>query len=152
MAEYKSDIKQIAAPAEAVYSRLSNLENLRSFLANVPEDQIPADKREQLRQMELKEDSISMPGGPTGTVTLKITERKPCTLIVLKPEGSPIDLDLELRIGGEGAYSTLQVAVVADIPMMLRAMVKGMFKQMVEQVADMLAAIPYSSAPGDTDE
>lgn len=153
MTEYKSDIKQVAAPDAAVFERLSNLENLRSFLENVPEDKIPADKREQIKQMELTEDTMSLPGGPTGKVTLRITERKPYSLIVMKPDASPINIAIELRIGSEGdGASTIQVVAVADIPMMLRAMVKGMFNQMVQQVADMLAVIPYTSAPEGADE
>lgn len=153
MTEYKSDIKQVAAPDAAVFERLSNLENLRSFLENVPEDKIPADKREQIKQMELTEDTMSLSGGPTGKVTLRITERKPYSLIVMKPDASPINIGIELRIGAEGDdASTIQVVAVADIPMMLRAMVKGMFNQMVQQVADMLAVIPYTSAPEGADE
>lgn len=153
MTEYKSDIKQVAAPDAAVFERLSNLENLRSFLENVPEDKIPADKREQIKQMELTEDTMSLPGGPTGKVTLRITERKPYSLIVMMPDASPINIAIELRIGSEGdGASTIQVVAVADIPMMLRAMVKGMFNQMVQQVADMLAVIPYTSAPEGADE
>lgn len=153
MSEYKSDIKQIAAPDVAVFERLSNLENLRSFLENVPEDKIPADKREQIKQMELTEDTMSLSGGPTGKVTLRITERKPYSLIVMKPDASPINIAIELRIGSEGdGASTIQVVAVADIPMMLRTMVKGMFNQMVQQVADMLAVIPYTSAPEGADE
>lgn len=153
MSEYKSDIKQVAAPDAAVFERLSNLENLRSFLENVPEDKIPADKREQIKQMELTEDTMSLSGGPTGKVTLRITERKPYSLIVMKPDASPINIAIELRIGSEGdGASTIQVVAVADIPMMLRTMVKGMFNQMVQQVADMLAVIPYTSAPEGADE
>lgn len=148
MSEYKSDIKQIAAPASAVFGRLSNLENLKTFVDNLPEDQIPADKLAQIKQMELTPDSISMPGGPTGKVTLNVVERKPDSLIVMRPSDVPIDLNLEIRIGEEdGERCTLQVAIVADLPMMLRHMVKGPFNQLVAQFADMLAAIPYNNTP-----
>lgn len=150
MSEYKSDIKNVEAPAEAVYERLSNLEHLREFLDKVPEDRIPEDKREQLRQMKLTADSISVPGGPTGDVKLNIVKREPHSLIVMKAADVPIDLNLEIRIGSRGDdASTVQVAIVADIPMMLRAMVKGPFNQIVGQFADMLAAIPYGTRHDD---
>lgn len=146
MNEYVSDIKQVAAGAPAVYGKLSNLENLRAFLDNVPEDRIPADKLEAIKNMELTEDSITVKGGPTGSVKMTIVKREPNSLIVLKPSDLPIDLNLEIRIGEESAdTSTLQVAIVADIPMMLRPMVKGPFNQLVTQFADMLAAIPYDA-------
>ena len=34
MSQYESQIKQIAAPIEAVYAKLSNLENLRPVIEN----------------------------------------------------------------------------------------------------------------------
>ena len=144
MSEYKSDVKVVAAGAATVFDKLSNLENLRAFLDKIPEDKIPADKLEAIKQMELTEDSITVPGGPTGSITLNITERMPDSLIVLKPGAIPLDLKLELRIGDVSAdESTIQVVIVADIPMMLKPMVKGPFNQLVTQFADMLASIPY---------
>lgn len=148
MSEYKSDVKEVAAPASTVYDKLSNLENLRAFVENLPEDRIPADKLEQIKQMQLTADSITVQGGPTGSVTLNVTERVPYSLIVMKPAGIPLDLAMEIRIGEKSAdSSTLQVAIVAEIPMMLRPMVKGPFNQLVTQFADMLSAIPYNSMP-----
>lgn len=155
MSEYKSEIKNVAAPASAVFERLSNLENLKSFVDKLPEDRIPPEQLQQIKNMELTADSITVAGGPTGSVTLNIVKREPTSLIVLKPADLPLDLQLEIRIGDEGEdASTLQVAIVADLPMMLRHMVKGPFNQLVAQFADMLAAVPYGSAdvPGNTDE
>ena len=151
MSEYKSDKKIILAPAATVYSKLSNLENLRSFIEKIPEDKIPADKLETIKSMEVTADSITVKGGPTGSITLNIVERVPDSLIVLKPGALPMDLNLEIRIEDEGADTcALQVAIDADIPMMLRPMVKGPFSQMVTQFADMLAAIPYDSDSEET--
>lgn len=144
MAEYKSEIKNVTASPSAVFNRLSNLENLRTFVENLPEDKIPADKLEQIKQMKLTADSITVTGGPTGDVTLNIVKREPNSLIVLRPSDLPIDLNLEIRIGETSeSASTLQVAIVADLPMMLRHMVKGPFNQLVTQFADMLSAVPY---------
>lgn len=150
MSEYKSDVKHISASADTVYERLSNLENLRSFIDKIPEDKIPADKLEAIKQMELTADSITVPGGPTGAITLNIVERVPGSLIVLKPDAIPMELKLELRIDSvSDDESTLQVVIVADIPMMLRPMVKGPFNQLVTQFADMLGSIPYNSSSTD---
>lgn len=149
MSEYKSEVKGVDAPAAVVYERLSNLENLRALIDKLPEDQIPADKLEQLRQMTITPDTISVPGGPAGNVTLRVVSREPHSLIAFKAADVPLDLNLEIRIGGEDgqAGSTIQVAVVADIPMMLRPMVKGPLNQMVGQFADMLASINYAAMP-----
>lgn len=142
--EYKSAPVTVAAPIEQVFARYSNLENLKTFIDNAPEDKIPADKLEQLRSMEITQDTITVQGGPTGAVTLRIVERKEPELVVLRPDGIPIPLDLELRMKSLGDDSTeVQVFIEADIPMMLRPMVKGPLQQMCDQLATMLCAIPF---------
>lgn len=144
MTEFKSETKQIEAPAAAVFARLSNLENLRDLLANLPEDRIPADKLEQIRNVEITSDSISLPGGPTGKVTLRIAEKSEPNLIVLKPSDIPIDLNLAIIINETGDQTcSLSTAIEANIPMMLKPMVKGPFNQIVTQMTEMLSAIPY---------
>ena len=66
--EFKSAPVSIEAPVERVYSRFSNLENLRSLIENLPADSLPADKREQLEKLSITADSITVQGGPTGAV------------------------------------------------------------------------------------
>ena len=53
MATYKSSKETIAAPAERVYEKLSDLENLRNVIENIPEDKIPADKRGMMEQIKI---------------------------------------------------------------------------------------------------
>lgn len=142
--EYKSKPVDLAAPISTVYSRFSNPENLRSLIENAPADRIPADKLEQLKQLEVTEDSITVNGGPTGAITMRVSERVEPTLIALRPDGVPIDLQLELRLT-ELTPDTTQAtaAIVADIPMMMRPMLKGPLQKVVDQFATMLAAIPF---------
>lgn len=142
--EYKSAAVTLAAPIDKVYARFSNLENLKALIDNAPADRIPADKLEQLKKMEVTPDSITVQGGPTGSVTLHVCQRVEPTLIALRPEGIPIDMQMQLRFQPEGADSTSAVAAItADIPMMLRPMVKGPLQQVVDQFAAMMAAIPF---------
>lgn len=142
--EYKSKPVDLAAPINTVYSRFSNPENLRSLIDNAPADRIPADKLEQLKQLEVTEDSITVNGGPTGAITMRVSERVEPTLIALRPDGVPIDLQLELRLTELTPDSTqATAAIVADIPMMMRPMLKGPLQKVVDQFATMLAAIPF---------
>lgn len=144
MAEFQSETKHIDAPAEKVFERLSNLENLRELLQNVPEDRVPADKLEQLRKVEITPDSISIPGGPTGKVTLRLYEKKAPNLIVFKAADIPLDLNLAILISPKGDDSCgLATAIEANLPAMLKPMVKGPFNQIVTQMTGMLSAIPY---------
>lgn len=63
MATYKSQDTDLLAPADAVFSRLDNLEGLGEMIKNVPEEQIPADQRQMLEQVKVTSDTISFPGG-----------------------------------------------------------------------------------------
>lgn len=144
--EYKSSPVSLKSPIERVYSRFSNLENLKALIDNAPTDRIPADKLEQLKTMEVTPDSITIQGGPTGSITMRVTERIEPTLISLRPDGLPLDLNMQLRFEPENESTTKAVAaIVANIPMMLRPMVKGPLQQVVDQFATMMAAIPFEA-------
>ena len=54
MAIYNSSEVSLHAPAESVFSKLSNLENLRTLLDKVPAEQIPADKRAPIQEAVAK--------------------------------------------------------------------------------------------------
>lgn len=143
--EYKSAPARLNAPVERVYERFSNLENLKHLIDETPADKIPADKLEQLKKLEVTPDTLSIQGGPTGSVTLRVTRREEPNLVELQAENLPMQLLLQLRLQPEGADATEAVAaIVADIPMMLRPMLKGPLQQVVDQFANMMAAIPFS--------
>ena len=46
MTTIKSEKREINASSEKVYDKLSNLENLKPLLEQIPRDQIPEDKLE----------------------------------------------------------------------------------------------------------
>lgn len=142
--EYKSKAVTLSAPIERVYSRFSNLENLKSLIESVPADRIPPEQLEQLKNIEVTPDSITIQGGPTGAVTLHVTERVEPSLICLSPVGLPINLQMQLRFEAAGTEATEAVAAIdADIPMMLRPMVKGPLQKIVDQFAAMISAVPF---------
>jgi len=142
--EFKSREAVIQAPVEKVYERFSNPENLRSIIDNAPADRIPADKLEQLKNVKITPDSITLPGGPTGAVTLRLDHCVEPSLIRLKAADVPIDIALELHLAPAGPDTTnAQAVIVADIPMMLRPMVKGPLQQVADKVAELFTAIPF---------
>ena len=94
MATFNSEEVSLNAPAEAVFAKLSNLENLRSLLDKVPADQIPADKMEMFNSITITPDSITVPGGPVGALTFKVKEKINPSLIKLEGEGAPVPLSL----------------------------------------------------------
>lgn len=147
MTTYKSDKTHIQAPAATVYAKLSDLENLRSFIDKVPVDKVPEDKREMLNQLQITSDSICLPAGPVGSIELKVTRKEPDSLIRLDGVGTPVPLALEVHIAPDGEQaSQVQIMLNIDIPPMLRPMIGGTLQKMVDQFAMVMASIPFTAS------
>lgn len=142
MAVFKSPTANINAPAEVVFERLSNLENLKTLMAKVPEDKIPEDQREMFNAVKVTADTISFPAGPVGEITLRMDTKEPFSLIRLVGVGTPVDLSLALDIEAQGNDAS-QGTVTVDIaiPAMLKPMVAGPLNKLVSQFAQMLPAV-----------
>lgn len=144
MATYKSDEVPLKASAESVFSRLSNFESLKDLLAQVPADQIPADKKEMFDNIKLTNDSIELPGGPIGSIRLKVVERTAPSRITLKGEGTPVPLQLQLDIHPvDDSSCRAQAKVDLEIPAMLRPMIAGPMQKMTDQFGSVLRSIPF---------
>ena len=145
MATYKSSEVSLHAPAETVYAKLSNLENLRSLLDKVPADQIPEDKRQMFDSIHITPDAISVPGGPVGALTFRVKEKEEPSLIKLEGEGAPVAMSLTMHITPDGEdHSRAQAVIDIAIPPMLKPMVNGPLQQMADQFSQVLKAIPFS--------
>ena len=145
MTTIKSEKTLIQAPAERVYERLSNLENLKPLLERVPREQVPEDKREIFDKLSVTADSITIPGGPVGELTLRVTDRMPYSLIRLTGENTPVPLSLSMEIEEKGPQQCEAVVVAAlDIPIMLKPMVSGPLRKIVDQFAQVLGAINFN--------
>lgn len=144
MATYKSESVSLRYSPETVFNKLSNLEGLRSVLQNVPSQDLPDDQRQALENINVTEDTIEIPGGPVGSVMLRVTRREPYSLIVLEGEGTPVPLSLSLHIDAVGADAcSAFVQIDIEIPAMLKPMVSGPLKKMTEQFAKMISIIPF---------
>lgn len=145
MSVYKSDNIKLSAPAESVFSKLSNLENLKGMLANVPADKIPEDKRGMLESISITPDSISLPAGPVGNLTFRVAEKIEPSRIKLDAENSPIPLSLQMDITPESSSSCqAQVSINISLPAMLAPMIGGQIQKMADQFGQVLKAIPFS--------
>lgn len=145
MSIYSSDKITLHAPAEAVYDKLSNLENLQGLLDKVPADKVPEDKREMFENIKITPDTIEVPGGPMGNLIFRVTERKAPSTVKLNGEGIPINMALVLHVTPvDSSTSTAQVDIDIDIPAMLKPMVGGQIQKMANQFGDVLGAIPFA--------
>lgn len=144
MAKYESEEKRISASAERVYARLSNLEGLRSLLEKVPASAVPEDKRALLEGIEITPDTITIPGGPVGSVKMRKCSCIEPELIELKGEGTPVPISLALKIKPVNSESCLAKAEIdLEIPAMLKPMVSGPMQKMISQFGDVLGALNF---------
>lgn len=145
MTTIKSEKREINASAEKVYDKLSNLENLKPLLEQIPRDQIPEDKREMFENLKITNDSITIPAGPVGEINLRLTDKMPYSLIQLSGEGTPVPLFMRLEIDARGEdRCEVTVTISLDIPIMLKPMVSGPLNQIVNQFAQVLGVINYN--------
>ncbi len=144
MSEYKSNPIQLKGSAEQTFDTLSNLENLKALLEKAPKDRIPADKLEMLEKLEITPDSITVPGGPMGAVTLEVSERRRPEYIELKAAHLPVDVKLGLEIEPVSDSEARGTMVInAAIPPMLAPMVSGSLKKILEQCATILGYVNF---------
>lgn len=144
MATYRSEDVTLGAPAETVFLKLDNLQGLGEMIKNAPAEQISADKRDMLEQIEVSADRISFPAGPMGAITLRKTHSVNPSLIRLEGEGTPVPMSLSLHIVPMGEVaSTASVEIDIQIPAMLKPMVNGPLNKMTSEFANMLRAIPF---------
>ena len=167
MAKYESNIKYIAAPVEAVYNKLSNLENLQPILDNAANNPMVAEKLkeagqdpsqlEKLKDVQLSADRISIPAPMVGEIALRIIEREDPALtdgkgtIKFETEQSPIEANLWIQMlpsseaytpdGSKG--SKIKLTLKADLNPMIKMMVGKKLEEGIDKFADMLAMLPY---------
>lgn len=142
MAEYKSNPVSLRKSAETVYGRLTNLEALEKSIREIPEESIPADKRAMLDGITVDNDTITIPGGPTGSLSLRKAECTEPLFVSYECIGTPVPAILAARIAPTGDNSC-EVTVEADIkvPPMLKPMLNGMMNKMVNEVASQLTSL-----------
>lgn len=158
MAKYESNVKQVNAPQSAVYSKLSDLNNLATIKERIGDPdiqermaqsgQVPADKlemiREKIEQMEFTQDSVSINAAPLGKIAIDIVEREPEKCIKFQSAQSPIGFKIWIQIlPTSETTSKIRVTIDADVNIFMKAMVDKPLKEGVEKFAEMLAMIPY---------
>ena len=145
MSSYNSGAVKLNTSAENVYSKLSNLGNLRDILERVPADSIPADKRDLFNSLNVTADSISVPAGPIGSLTFRVVERKEPSLIKLAAENSPMPMSIALNLKPEtDSACTADVDIDIALPAMLKPMVGGHIQKMADQFGQVLKSIPFA--------
>lgn len=136
MTKFESGIKNIQASQEAVYQKLSDLNNLEKVKGHLPEDKI--------KNLTFDADSMTMEVNPVGKITLQIVEKEPCKCIKFETAASPLPFNLWIQIlpvtPGE---CKMKLTIGMDINPFMKAMVQKPLQEGLEKMADMLSLIPY---------
>lgn len=136
MTKFESGIKNIQASQEAVYQKLSDLNNLEKVKGHLSEDKI--------KNLTFDADSMTMEVNPVGKITLQIVEKEPCKCIKFETAASPLPFNLWIQIlpvtAGE---CKMKLTIGMDINPFMKAMVQKPLQEGLEKMADTLSLIPY---------
>ena len=136
MVKYESSIKQVPYAQQAVYEMLSDLNNIDRVRDRLPED--------KLQNITFDRDSVSVAVPPIGEIALHVCDREEPKCVKFEAAQSPIPFTLWVQmLPVTETSSKMKVTLQADIPLMLKAMVGSRLQEGVEQMAEMLAMIPY---------
>lgn len=138
MSDFRSKKVSIEAPCEAVFAKLSNLENLRSLA--------PLAESKGIEIKNITSDSCSLGVPKVGDIALFVEKRVPHSLIRLV--GQTVltsSLSIEIQLSSEEVSSTGMVLLLdADIPFFARMMVEKPLKDGLDKVAEMLTKVQYT--------
>jgi len=159
MSQYESQIKQVAAPIENVYSKLSNLENLRPIIENAQDNeqlkqQIEAAGQDSsyldmLKNVSLTPDNFSLDTGIMGVISLSIINREDPAenegkgTIKFETTQSPINANMWIQLLPSDMGTRMKLTLKADLNPMLKMMLGNKLESGIDKFADMLAMIPY---------
>lgn len=155
MAKYESKVKQIAAPVELVYAKLSNLENLRPFIEGAGNNEAlraqieaagqDASLLDKLKDVRLTPDSIAVPAPMVGDVSMRIIEREENKCVKFETEQSPISANMWIQVLPSDGGTKMRLTLKADLNPMIKMMIGSKLEEGIDKFADMLAMIPYQA-------
>ena len=136
MATYQSPATTVNLPAEALAAKFSDFSALEAAM-----EQLPAEKREKIGNVEFTKDTIKILTPQVGAITLRATERTP-QRIVLEAEGSPIPMKLLVNMAPVNSESTaVSGEIDVDLPVMLKPLVGPAMQKAADQFGNMFASL-----------
>lgn len=136
MTKFESDVKFIPASQEAVYEKLSDLNNLEKL-----KDRLPADK---VKNLTFDSDSMSVEVSPVGKISLQIVEKEPCKCIKFGTTDSPLPFNLWIQLlPVTETECKMKLTIGVELNPFMKAMVQKPLQEGLQKMADMLALIPY---------
>lgn len=157
MAKYESSVKELPYSQRNVYEKLSDLSNLNSLrermddpaLAEQVGDKVKKEDVEkalsQLKSMKATPDELTIELPTLGEMQMRVVERTPDKCVKFQSVKSPIPFTFWIQVVPHGeAISKLRLTIDLSLNPFLRMMAEKPVKQGLEQLANMLAMIPYA--------
>ena len=139
--QFESNVKHVPYSQERVYNKLSDLNNLEGVRERL--DMVKDKLDRKLEDMSFDRDSITLKVQGI-SLTLRIIEREPLKCIKFEGDKSPIPLNLWIQIlPVTQEEAKMKVTIRAEVNMFMKAMVSKPLQEGVEQLAYMLAMLPY---------
>ena len=137
--KYESKIGQIAANDAAVFSVLSNLENINRFRDVIPQDKI--------QDLEISSDRIRFKVEGLGQkIAIAILEREEYKTIKFGAENLPIPFNIWIQLKQVVEMDTrIRITIKTDMPAMFKMMFDKKIQQGLDQAIDMLCQVPYNN-------
>ena len=138
MTEFISEIKTIPCRNRIVYETLADLNNLEKL-----KDRIPSDK---IEDFSFDSDSCSFSVNPVGKVRFSVVEREPSKTIKFAGDQLPVAVTMWIQLKETGEQETkMKLTIRADLNMFLKPMLSKPLQDGINQIADVLAKIPYET-------
>lgn len=136
MTKFESAVKVISASQEAVYEKLSNLNNLEKVKDRLPQDKI--------RNLSFDAESLSIDVPPVGKIVLQIVEKEPCKCIKFETTTSPLPFNLWIQIVPvSDDECKMKLTIGIELNPFMKTMVQKPLQEGLEKMADTLAMIGY---------
>ena len=133
---FESSVREIAAPQQAVYDTLSNLQNIEKVRSRIPDDKATG--------LSFDNDSVSVSVPPVGKISMRIVAREEPKCIKFETTTSPVPFNFWIQLLPVTATTCkMKLTIKAELNPFIKGMVQKPLQEGIEKIADALQAIRY---------
>ena len=134
MTKFESAVKVIPASQNAVYEKLSDLNNLDKVKDRLPQDKV--------KNLSFDKDNLSIEVPPVGKIVLQIVEKEPCKCIKVATTSSPLPFNLWIQIVPvTETECKMKLTIGMELNPFMKTMVQKPLQEGLEKMAETLSLI-----------
>lgn len=136
MTKFESAVKVIPASQNAVYEKLSDLNNLDKVKDRLPQDKV--------KNLSFDKENLSIEVPPVGKIVLQIVEKEPCKCIKFATTSSPLPFNLWIQIVPvTETECKMKLTIGMELNPFMKTMVQKPLQEGLEKMAETLSLIKY---------